>query len=41
MIEVKDAKYKNDYMIEVTFNDNKKGVVDLLSLINDKKIKPF
>ena len=41
MIEVKDAKYKNDYMIEVTFNDNKKGVVDLLSLKNDKKIKPF
>ena len=41
MIIVKDAKYKNDYIIEVKFNDNKKGIVDLSSIVNDKKIKPF
>jgi hypothetical protein len=41
MITVKDAKYINDYIIEVNFNDNKKGIVDLFDVINDKKIKPF
>ena len=41
MIMVKDAKYKNDFIIEVSFNDNKKGIVDLSSVVNDKRIKPF
>jgi len=41
MIIVKDAKYKDDYIIEVKFNDNKKGIVDLSSVVNDKKIKLF
>jgi len=41
MICVKDAKYKNDYKIEVEFNDNKKGLVDLKDFIEKGKLKPF
>ena len=41
MISVKNAKYKDDYKIEVEFNDNKKGLVDLKDFIQKGKIKPF
>lgn len=38
MIEVKKAKYVNDYKIEITFNDDKVGTVDFENLIfNDKR----
>ncbi len=36
-IYVKDAKYLGDYKIEVEFNDGKKGVVDLIVFITEKR----
>ena len=41
MISVKNAKYKDDYKIEVEFNDNKKGLVALKDFIQKGKIKSF
>jgi len=41
MISVKDAKYQDDYKIQIEFSDNKKGLVDLKDFIQIGKIKPF
>ncbi len=41
MLSVISANYQNDYKIEVEFNDQKHGTVDLKDFILDGKIKPF
>jgi len=41
MLSVKNAEYKDDYKIEIEFNDNKIGLVDLKDFIENGKIKPF
>ena len=40
-INVKDAKYLEDYKIEVEFNDGKKGVVDLSDELYGEVFKPL
>jgi hypothetical protein len=34
VISVKEAKYLNDYKIEILFNDNKKKIVDFGAFLN-------
>jgi hypothetical protein len=41
MISVVNANYQDEYKIQLQFNDEKKGVVDLKDFILDGKIKPF
>lgn len=41
MLHIINAKYQNDYKIELEFSDHKQGVVDLEDFILSGTIKPF
>ena len=41
MLSVIDAKYSDDYRIEVKFSDEREGVIDLEPFITRGNIKPF
>jgi len=41
LLKVTDAKYVNDYKIELIFNDGVKGIVDLKDSIKGLVFKPL
>jgi hypothetical protein len=41
MLSVTDATYKENYKLQVRFNDDRVGMVDLKDFVLNGKIKPF